>query len=71
MRLFYILSNIYFPYYNYVIPIYTKTISSISKFCFVLLISSPTNLVCGFISICYILDIISSGVGIASTFSCS
>ncbi len=58
-----------FPYYSYVIPIYTKTSGSISTFCSVVSISSPTNSVCGSISRCYVLHFFSFGVGIASTFS--
>ncbi len=71
MKIFYILWNICFPYYNFVIPIYIKTNGSISMFYFVVPISSPINSVCGFISKCYILDISSSGAGITSIFSCS
>jgi hypothetical protein len=71
MKIFYILLNICFPYYNVVIPIYTKTNDSISTFCYTVSISSPNNSVCGSISKCYILDIAYFGVGIASTFSYS
>ncbi len=70
MIVFYILVNICFPYHNVLIPIYTKTSGSISMFCFAIPISSPINLVCGLMSISCILDISSSGVGRASTFSC-
>jgi len=71
MRIFYIFLNIYFLYYNSIIPIYIETNGSISMFCFAVPISSPTNLVYGYISRCYILGISSYSAGIASTFSCS
>jgi len=71
MRVFYILSNIYLPYYSFVIPIYTKTNGSISTFCSIVSISSPLISICGYISKCCILDISSFGVGIASTFAFS
>jgi len=43
MIIFYIFLNIFFPYHNVVIPNYIKTNGYISTFCFVVLISSPTN----------------------------
>jgi hypothetical protein len=70
MKVFYILLNICFPYYSVIIPIYMETNGFISTFCFAIPISSPINLVCASISMCYILDIFSFGAGIASTFSC-
>ncbi len=54
MRIFYILLNICLPYCSVVIPIYTKNGGSISMFCFIIPISSPTNLIYGSISRCYI-----------------
>ncbi len=59
------------PYHSVVIPIYTKTNGSISMFRFAVLISSPTNSICGSMSKCCILDVFFYGVGIPSTFSCS
>jgi hypothetical protein len=57
MRVFYILLNIYFPYYSVIIPIYTETNGSISMFYSTVPISSPINLVCDSIFRCCILDI--------------
>ncbi len=71
MRVLYILLNIYFPYYNFVTPIYTKISGSISTFCFAVLISSPINSICGSTSRYCIVDIFSSSIGITSTFLCS
>jgi len=71
MTIFYILLNICFPYHNVIIPVYTKINGCISTFCSTITTSSPTNLVCGFISRCCILDIFSSSVRKTSTFSCS
>jgi hypothetical protein len=48
MKVFYIFSNICFPYHSFVIQIYTKTSGFISMFCYVVMISSPSNSICGF-----------------------
>jgi hypothetical protein len=71
MRIFYIPLNMCFPYDKFVILIYTQTSGSIFTFCYVFLIFSPTNSICGSISKCCILDISSSSARIASTFLCS
>jgi len=71
MTIFYILLNICFPYHDVIIPVYTKTNGCISTFCSTITTSSPTNLVCGFVSRCCILDISSSSARKTSTFSCS
>jgi hypothetical protein len=71
MKVFYILLNICFPYYNVVNPIDTKTNGSIFMFCFAISISSLTTFIYGSISRCCIVDIFFSNVRIASTFSCS
>jgi hypothetical protein len=68
MKIFYILLNICFPYYSVIIPIYIETNGFISTFCSAILVSSPNNSICGFISRFYILDIFSFGARIASTF---
>jgi hypothetical protein len=69
MRVLYILLNICLPYYNSIILTCIETSGSISIFSSTILLSSPTNLVCGFISRYYILYTSYFGVGKASTFS--
>ncbi len=72
MKVFYVMLNICCPTTETnVIPIYIETNGFISMFYYAFFISSPSNLVCGFISKLCILDISFSCVGIASTFSCS
>ncbi len=71
MKVFYIPLNICFPYHNDVIPINTKKNGFTYTFYSTVPISPTINLVCGSMSKCCILDISSSSVGIASTFSCS
>ncbi len=56
MRVFYILLNICLPFYNFVISIYIGTNGFISTSCSAIMLSSPTNSVCGFIFRCCILD---------------
>jgi hypothetical protein len=69
MKIFNILLNICFPYYNFVILIYTKTSGFTSMFYFVVPISSLTNLGCDSISRCCIFNISFYGARIASSFS--
>jgi hypothetical protein len=64
MRVFYIFLNICLPYYNSVISTYTWTNGSTSTSDSAILISSPVNSVCNFISIAYVAKI-------TSTFFCS
>jgi hypothetical protein len=60
MRVFYILLNICLPYYSFIISTCIATNGSTSTSDSIVLISSPTNLVCNFISTSSIVEITSA-----------
>ncbi len=60
-----------FPQLYFCNPNLCKNSGFVSTFCSTILISSPTNLVFGYMSRCHILDIASFNVEIASAFSYS
>jgi len=64
MIVFCIFLNIYLPYSSFVISTCIETSGSTATFGYVVMISSPINLVCDFIFTSFVAKI-------ASTFSCS
>jgi len=56
MKVFYILLNRYLPYNDYVISTRTRTNGFTSIFNLIILISSPINLICDYISTSFVIE---------------